>query len=135
MKELLKKYKEIILYFIFGVLTTIVNVIVYSIGTKMFNLNYQISNIIAWIVSVIFAFITNKLYVFESKDKSLKVILKEGLSFCGCRIFSLGADLATMYIMVSILNINDIIAKIAANIVVAIINYVFSKLIIFKKEK
>lgn len=135
MKELLKKYKEIILYFIFGVLTTIVNVVVYSICAKICGINYQISNVIAWVISVVFAFITNKIYVFESKDKSLKVMLKEGLSFCGFRIFSLGADLATMYVMVSILSIDDIIAKIVANVIVAIINYVFSKLIIFKKKK
>lgn len=135
MKELFNKYKEIIMYLIFGVLTTLVNICVYYISTKICHIDYQISNVIAWILSVTFAFITNKLYVFDSKDKNINIIVKEGISFYGCRLLSLGFDIAIMYIMVSVLNINDLISKVVSNIVVVIINYIFSKLIIFKKTK
>lgn len=135
MKELLNKYKEIIMYLIFGVLTTLVNIGVYFICAKVFFINYQVSNVIAWVLSVTFAFITNKLYVFDSKDKDLNKTLKEAISFYGFRLFSLGFDILIMFVMVSVLNINDLISKIVSNVVVVIINYIFSKLIIFKKVK
>ena len=131
MKELFVKYKEVIMYLIFGVLTTLVNIITYYISTKIFLIDYQISNIIAWIISVTFAFITNKLYVFESKTNDK--ILKEIISFYSLRMFSLGIDIFTMYIMVSILSIDDLIAKVVANVIVIVINYITSKLITFKK--
>ncbi len=131
MKELFIKYKEVIMYLIFGVLTTLVNIITYYISTKIFLIDYQISNIIAWIISVTFAFITNKLYVFESKTNDK--ILKEIISFYSLRLFSLGIDIFTMYIMVSILSIDDLIAKVVANVIVIVINYITSKLITFKK--
>ena len=132
MKELFIKYKEVIMYLIFGVLTTLVNIITYYISTKIFLIDYQISNIIAWIISVTFAFITNKLYVFESKTNDK--ILKEIISFYSLRLFSLGIDIFTMYIMVSILSIDDLIAKVVANIIVIVINYITSKLITFRKN-
>lgn len=131
MKELFIKYKEFIMYLVFGVLTTLVNIIVYYVSAKIFLINYQISNVLAWILSVTFAFITNKLYVFESKDNDK--LLKEAISFYSLRLFSLGIDIAIMYIMVSILNINDMVSKIISNIVVIIINYITSKLITFRK--
>lgn len=131
MKELFIKYKELIMYLIFGVLTTLVNIIVYYVSTKIFLINYQISNVLAWILSVTFAFITNKLYVFESKTNDK--LLKETISFYSLRLFSLGIDILIMYIMVSILNINDMISKIVSNVVIIIINYITSKLITFRK--
>lgn len=132
MKKLFIKYKEVIMYLIFGVLTTLVNIITYYISTKIFLINYQISNIIAWIISVTFAFITNKLYVFESKTNDR--ILKEVISFYSLRLFSLVIDIFTMYIMVSLLSVDDLIAKIIANVIVIVINYITSKLITFKKN-
>ncbi len=132
--NLLKKYKEVILYLIFGVLTTLVNIIAYFISTRFLNLDAYISNIIAWILSVIFAFITNKLYVFKSKNTNLQVILKECLSFFGFRVLSLIFDMACMYLFISILSTNDLIAKIITNIIVIILNYVFSKLFVFKNK-
>lgn len=135
MIQLLKKYKELIMYLIFGVLTTLVNIVTYYISTKIFHIDYQISNVIGWILSVTFAFITNKIFVFESKDRTLNKVLKEGLSFYSFRLISLGLDMAIMYVMVSLLNINDLISKVVSNIIVVIINYIFSKLFIFKKDK
>lgn len=135
MKNLMRKYKEIILYLVFGVLTTVVNIVTYAIFAKMAHIDYQVSTVIAWIVSVTFAYVTNKIYVFESKGKSKKETFKEFLSFYWFRIVSLGFDIATMYIMVDLLHVNDIISKIVANVIVVISNYAFSKLFIFKKEE
>lgn len=132
--QLLKKYRVIILYLVFGVLTTLINIATYTFLTKVFNINYLISNIIAWILSVIFAYITNKLYVFESKSFKKSILLKEILSFFAARLFSLGVDMSFMYITIGLLKYNDILMKVLSNIIVIILNYVFSKFIIFKKD-
>lgn len=135
MRKLWKKYKEIILYVIFGVLTTLVNIIVYYLTTRAFGISEYISNVIAWILSVLFAFVTNKLYVFDSQDKSIRIILKESISFFSFRLLSLGCDMLCMYIMISLFKWNDLLAKIIANIIVIILNYIFSKVFVFRSEK
>lgn len=149
MKQLIKKYKEIILYIFFGALTTIVNFVIYFllnslIGEKM----YLVSNVIAWTGAVAFAYITNKIWVFESKSHNAKTLLKEIGEFFLARLFSLGAEEAGLYLFVELLNFNafyfsffnqtitgDIIAKIIMQIIVVILNYIFSKFIIFKQNK
>lgn len=149
MKKLIKKYKEIILYIFFGVLTTAVNFIIYFIinallGEKM----YLISNVIAWTGAVAFAYITNKIWVFESKSQKAKTLLKEIGEFFLARLFSLGAEEAGLYLFVELLNFNafsfsffsqtitgNIIAKIIMQIIVVILNYIFSKFIIFRQNK
>ena len=134
-KELLIKYKEVIMYLIFGVLTTIINIVTYYLFSNILNINYLVSNALAWILSVIFAYITNKIYVFESNTNKAMDVLKEIISFVGFRIVSGLIDMGFMYITVSILLLNDTIMKILSNVVVVILNYVFSKLFIFKKDK
>lgn len=126
------QYKEIINYLFFGVLTTIVNFITYIVFAKLIHLDETISNAIAWITSVIFAYITNKIYVFESKDKD---IIKEMIKFVGCRAFSGVLDIVLFFIFVHFMKINDIMAKIINSILVVILNYIFSKLWIFKKTE
>ena len=133
MLNLYKKYEEIINYLIFGVLTTLVSVITYFIFAKILNINYLISNIIAFITSVLFAFITNKLYVFKSKDKSKNKVIKELISFISSRLFSFGVEMIIMYILVSIMKIDDMLVKLINQVVVVILNYVLSKLFVFKK--
>lgn len=133
-KEIYIRYKEVINYLIFGVLTTIVNFIVYIVLTKIINLNDVLSNSIAWLVSVLFAYVTNKLYVFESKDSNVKLILKEILSFIGCRLLSGLFDISIFWVLVN-MKFNDIIAKLLIAILVVILNYIFSKLFIFKKSQ
>ena len=133
-KKQYDKYKEIINYLIFGVLTTLVNFIVYILMTKLFNVNEVLSNAIAWIISVIFAYITNKIYVFESKTRALKEIIKEFISFVTCRLFSGILDIGSFYWFVTILGWNDIISKVIISVLVVILNYVFSKIFIFKKK-
>lgn len=131
--NLYKKYKEVILYLLFGVLTTILNILVFWLCNDIVKIEYKISNIIAWILSVLFAFITNKLIVFKSKNHSKKETTKEALSFLAARIFSLIVDMALMVIMIDMMSLNSLIAKMIANVVVVIINYILSKFLIFRK--
>lgn len=134
-KELIKKNKEIISYLIFGVATTIVSIISYFIFAKLLNINPIISNILSWIVSVLFAYVTNRKYVFESKVSDKKEIIKEMISFFGCRLFSGVIDTAMFTIMIEVMEINDGIAKIITQVVVIVLNYVLSKLITFRKKE
>ena len=132
--ELYKKYKEIINYMIFGGLATLVNFISYYIVARTLNVDEVISSGLSWFCAVLFAYVTNKLFVFESKKDSKKEMIKEMISFFLARIVS-GAlcDVGTFALMVKVLNINDIIAKLVTQVMVVIVNYIFSKLI-FKKE-
>lgn len=132
---LFTKYKETIYYLVFGVLSTIVNIAVYILCTRTLNIDFIISNWIAWIAAVIFAYITNKFWVFESKKIQIKFLIKEFLSFVSCRIVSGIIEMFLMYVMISILSINDFVVKITTNIVVVILNFIFSKLIIFKEKQ
>ena len=83
---LFKKYKEIVMYLIFGVATTLVNFVVYTVLVKFLSVEMTVSNAAAWVVAVTFAFITNKIFVFESKKKGAAAILREALSFYGSRV-------------------------------------------------
>ena len=134
-KELFNKYKEVINYLIFGVLTTVVNYVSYLILAKVFNVNYLASTVISQIISIIFAYVTNKIFVFESKTTTTKELIKEMVSFFGFRGISLLLDMAFMYIFVDLLKLNDAVMKLVSNVLIVIANYVFSKLFVFKKEK
>ena len=137
MKTIYKKYEEIINYLIVGVLTTIVSlssyyILVFTILNPNNPLELQIANVISWICAVTFAYITNRKYVFKSKNQKK---LKEIVSFTSSRIITLLLDMLIMFITVTIFKINDKIAKLIIQVVVTITNYVLSKLIVFKKEK
>lgn len=131
---LFAKYKQTILYLIFGVLSTIVNILTYAFCTRNLNIEFLISNWIAWIVAVLFAYITNKFFVFESKKINIKFLIKELSSFVSCRLLSGIIEMILMYIMISLMSLNDFIVKIITNVVVVILNFIFSKLIIFKNK-
>lgn len=121
--------KELILYIIFGVLTTLVNILVYYFFTKIILVNYIISNILAWVFSVFFAYVTNRIWVFESKNDN---IIKECFLFFGGRLFSGVVDTGLMYLFIDILSIGDFISKIVIQVIVVVLNYVLSKLVVFK---
>lgn len=121
--------RELVLYVVFGTFTFLVNIIVYFIFKDLLSVNYIISNILAWFFSVLFAYITNRIWVFESKSPD---ILKEMSLFFGGRIFSGVVDTALMYLFIDVLTIGDTISKIVVQVIVIILNYVFSKLIVFK---
>ena len=128
-------YKEIIAYLIVGVLTTIVSLGIYYLATVTFldpnkPLELQIANIVSWIGAVVFAYFTNRKYVFNSKEPNK---VKEASKFFLSRLTTLGLDMLTMFIMVSCLSINDKISKLVSQVIVVIGNYIISKLIVFKK--
>lgn len=133
-KYLTEDINEKFMYLFFGGLTTLVNIVTYRIGTSFFGIDYITSSIIAWIASVIFAFLTNKYFVFKSKNDNLISIIKEIFSFFIFRVLSLLLDLGTMFLFVGIVKINDLYAKIIANVLVVLANYFASKLIIFKNN-
>ena len=128
------KYKEGLLYLFFGGCTTLINILTFFI-CRQIELSIVVSNIFAWVVAVIFAFITNKLIVFDSKNMDKKVVMKETISFFIARIITLGIDMGIIHLMIDVMKIHEMISKVVANIVVIIVNYIFSKLFIFKKEK
>ncbi len=132
-KELIKKYEELIKYLIIGVLTTVLNYIVFAVLVNGIKIEMHTSNIIAWIVSVIFAYFTNKLFVFESKSFRFNVLRKEILTFGAARVFSLLLEEVILFIFVDKLGMEKLIIKLIANVIVIIVNYILSKLIIFKK--
>lgn len=134
-KELYLKYKEVINYLIFGGLTTIVSFLTYYIVAKIFGIEEVTSNIFSWFCAVLFAYITNKIFVFNSKTNTLKETFKELVSFFLARIVSgILCDVGTFAIMVKVFNINDIFSKIVTQVMVIVLNYIFSKLIVFKKK-
>lgn len=135
-KEIYTKYKEIINYLVFGVLTTLVNFVTYFITAKIIGIDEVISSGISWFCSVLFAYITNKIFVFESKTKGIKEVAKEISSFFLARILSgIFCDVGTFAIMVKVFNINDIISKFVTQVMVVIMNYILSKLVIFRKKE
>lgn len=148
-KSLIIKYKELITYGIFGVATTVVNFVSFKLASILLGEDlYLLSNIIAWVVSVIFAYITNKLWVFESKSLKPEVVFKELVSFFAARGFSFIVEELGLFLLVDVARLSDyqltvlsfnisgtMISKILVAFVVVIINYFFSKLFIFRKDK
>ena len=129
------KYEEVLSYLIFGFLAFVVNYVIYAVGIKAFSLNYQVSNMIAWVVAVIFAYWTNRTFVFKSKTKEITSILKEFASFVSARLATLVLEIVILWLFIDVLNINDMFAKLVGQFVVIVTNYFLSKLWIFKKKK
>lgn len=140
-KDLFIKYKEVIMYLIFGVATTLVNWIVYSLLMKTSVINMTVSNAIAWFTAVVFAYITNKIFVFESKSWNPAEVWKEVVKFFGARIatgvIEIGGLPLLYYIGVkqSIFGVEGFLAKILVSVIVVILNYVFSKIFVFSTKK
>ena len=133
LKTLLNAYKQIILYLFFGVCTTAINTICYWLLYDVLTLGNITSTILAWLAAVIFAFITNKLFVFESKRTNTQKRINEVASFFGCRLLTGILDVVIMAVAVDMLRWNGLLWKLISNIIVTIINYVASKFLIFRK--
>ena len=135
MQEFLRKHREIIAYLIVGVLTTVVSWIVYALLRIVMDMNdplqVQIAVFMRWFAGVLFAYFTNRKYVFQSRDPKM---LLEFLKFVGSRVTTLLSDMFIMWLMVSVLGINDWIATFVSAVVVIVLNYVFSKLFVFSKK-
>lgn len=132
MIDLLKKYKELLLYLIFGVVTTVTNIALFQLLRRI-GVDLFLSNLIAWIGSVTVAYVTNKLFVFESTGFDVNILLREGVLFFGARLLSLGIDMVAIALLVNVLHIAELFAKVFSNGIVIIVNYILSKLVIFKK--
>ena len=133
LKKLYLKYKELVSYVFWGVMTTAVNYCVYFLLTKLFLVNYLISNVAAWVAAVVFAFVVNKLFVFDSKSWALKTVFAEGWKFLSARILSGVLETGILFLFVSVLKLPDGPVKIAAGVLVILLNYAVSKWLIFKK--
>ncbi len=138
LNNLLKKLfnKETILYLVFGVLSTVINIAVCGLLFDFLHWDINLANTIAWTAAVIFAFITNKLFVFNSKTTDKKIVLKETVSFFIARVITfLICDMLITWLMVDIGHINIWITKFITNMIVIVMNYIFSKLFIFNHKQ
>lgn len=137
--NLYKKYQEIINYLIVGVLTTVVSIVTYFLFSLVLdienNILFILANVLSWICAVIFAYVTNKKFVFNTTTSNKKEEIKVFSMFVSSRITTLLIELAFMFITVKVILINDKIAKVIAQFIVIVLNYVLSKLFVFKKEK
>ena len=137
-RELYDKYRLIVMYGIFGVLTTVINIAAYWMFAHPMGMldayGSKLPNALAWIVSCTFAFVTNRIWVFESEAHGIGAITREAVYFFACRLATLGIETVIMHVFVDVLEFNDLMIKVIANIIVIVTNYVFSKLVIFKKK-
>ena len=133
LKRLILKYWDILSYLFFGGLTTVVNYVVYLPCFNLLGLSAAVSNVIAWAAAVLFAFLTNKPFVFKSHDWSAKTVWPEFTKFVGCRIGSGVLETAIIFVTVDLLSWNGNWMKLATSVIVVILNYFASKLLVFKK--
>ncbi len=138
-RSIYKENKMLVNYVIFGVVTTIVSYIAFFIPRQLLSMDLVVSNVISWVCAVTAAYITNTLWVFENRPKNFKEFSWQFITFYGSRLFTLGVETLIMWICVEAMNIENVIyemiVKMAASVVVLILNYFFSKLIIFKKKE
>ena len=147
-----RKYKSVLLYLVFGALTTLINIVAFAVlrylgldeafyrgvlegnglGTLFTRFDFLLSNTIAWILSVAFAYVTNRTWVFESRATGLGSVAREAGLFVFYRLVSLLADTAMMFAMLNFTPLPELVAKVLSNVVVIVLNYVFSKWIIFR---
>ena len=128
--KLSDKMKEIVNYLIIGFLTTVVSIVSYFLLRIVIS-NYLVCTILSWIIAVLFAYITNRVFVFHSNNQN---IIGEFISFVGARILSLLIEIAFMFISVDVLSFNDRISKIVVQFIIVVVNYIFSKLLVFKRK-
>ena len=140
MKELFERYRELIVYFIVGVMTTLVNWVCYAAGVELAGWSVAFANVIAWIAAVAFAFAANKIWVFRSYSWKPGFVLREAALFVSARLLTGVLEMAGVPLLVrlgmdqTLLGVRGMLAKVAVSVIVLVLNYVFSKLIIFKKD-
>ena len=134
MKEFFVKYKEIILYLVFGVLTTAVSIGTFAL-TELVGIHELVGNIISWVVSVTFAFFTNRIWVFDAKTDSTKSFFVQFVLFYLSRIATFLVEELIIFVCVTLLHFNPMVIKIIAQVIVIVLNFVVSKLVVFRKKK
>lgn len=133
-RELIIKYWDIVSYLFFGVCTTIVNYLIYIPCYNFWGMSATVSNMIAWVVAVAFAYLTNKPFVFKSNDWSAKTVIPELTKFVGCRIGSGAAETVILFLAVDLMGWNGNIWKLVTQVMVVVLNYIGSKLLVFRKK-
>ena len=133
--KIYKKYKEAIDYLFWGGVAFVLSVILFYVFANIMNIYEQIANILSWIICVIFTYLTNRFFVFRSKVRGVKKIIKEFKDFVTARLLTLVIENIILFILIDLLTINNMISKLAGQFVVIVSNYFLSKLWIFKKEK
>lgn len=124
--------REVFFYLVFGVLTTLVNIVSFAMLTRLLSAGTVLSNVIAWFLSVLFAYVTNRRWVFQSKDGN---VFREAAAFFSGRIGTGVLDTVVMFITVDLLGWNDMVMKVISNVIVVILNYIISKFFVFKGGK
>ena len=132
-QALFSKYYDILVYLIFGVLTTVVNYLVYLPCYNLLHLSSALSNVIAWAAAVAFAFVTNKPFVFRSHDWSAKTVIPELTRFIGTRLGSGGLETLILFLTVDWLGLNGNVWKLVTSVLVVVLNYIGSKLLVFRQ--
>ncbi|MBR3349677.1 MAG: GtrA family protein [Solobacterium sp.] len=135
MKELLLRNKHVILYVVFGALTTAVNIVSYWLMSRFLHLSVEISTAAAWVLSVLFAYVTNRTWVFESRAKGTEAIAKEIVSFFLSRLSTGVLDWLIMFVFVTKLSLPDMPVKLASNVIVIVLNYILSRFLVFRKTE
>ena len=133
-RKIIEKYWDVLSYLFFGVLTTVVNYLIYLPCYNMLHLSASISNAIAWVVAVAFAYLTNKPWVFKSHDWSRQTVIPELTKFVGCRVGSGALETGIIFLTVDLLCWNGNIMKLVTSVLVVILNYIGSKLLVFRKK-
>ncbi len=133
-RSLFRKYYDLLAYLVFGVLTTAVNYLIYLPCYNLLQLPAVVSNLIAWVGAVAFAYLTNKPFVFRSHDWSAKTVIPELTKFVSCRVASGAAESAILWITVDILGWNGNLWKLVTSVLVVVLNYIGSKLVVFRKK-
>ena len=132
-RSLIVKYWDILIYLFFGVLSTVVNYLVYIPALYILGLSAAASNVIAWVVAVAFAFVTNKPFVFKSHDWSRQTLVPELTKFVGCRSASGAGETLILFLAVDLLGWSGAVWKLITSVLVVVANYIASKLLVFKK--
>lgn len=132
-KPFYEKHKDIVLYIFFGGLTTVVSFVTFWFFVDVVNLHELIANTFSWIFAVAFAFFTNRIWVFNSPTKTVKDFLIQMVLFYGGRLLSFAVEMGIIYIFITLLGYNDLVVKLSATIIVLILNYIISKVIVFRK--
>ncbi|MDO4939014.1 MAG: GtrA family protein [Lachnospiraceae bacterium] len=133
-RSMFVKYKHIICYLFFGLITTVVNIGTYWLCYDILHIPNLISNVIAWITAVIVSFVTSKIWVFRSKTWTADIVIPEIIKFGGARLLTLLIDEVIMGVGVDLLHFNGLIMKLVSGVVVVILNYLFSRIWVFRKK-
>ena len=128
-----RKHKAVLLYLFFGGLTTVISIAVFWLFRRPFGLNELIANVISWVIAVLFAFFTNRVWVFRAPTKTAGEFFRQMGSFFGGRVVTLLIEEALLAVFITWLGFPDMPVKIAAQVIVIVLNYVISKLFVFKK--